>query len=349
MEIDNYRKEDLSEAKTEDLGRNSTQLLNSVMIFHSEDGQTLLPIGSHGESYIATIEAIVNDCNIQKATQAIISNRGAPGVDGITTEEIKEAMKVLWPQIKLQILAGEYKPQPVKRVDIPKPDKKGTRKLGIPTVLDRIIQQAIHQELVKVFEPTFSDNSYGFRPNRSAKQAILKVQEFIEQGCEWVVDIDLERFFDNMNHDLLMRGVKRRVEDRKILRLIRSYLTSGIMEDGLIKPTEEGAPQGGPLSPLLSNIMLDDLDKELEKRGLRFARYADDCNIYVKSELAGQRVMESVTRFLSKKLKLRVNQEKSAVDNPRNRKFLGFTFVQGKKNFTCCRSIKTASHVSETR
>ena len=204
-------------------------------------------------------------------------------------------------------------------------------KLGIPTVMDRIIQQAIYQELVYTFEPTFSENSYGFRLGRRAQQAVLKAQKYIREGCEWVVDIDLEKFFDRVNHDMLMSRVARKVKDKKILLLIRRYLQAGVMENGLVKATEEGAPQGGPLSPLLSNIMLDDFDKELEKRGLRFARYADDCNIYVKSEKAGQRVMESVVKFLTTKLKLKVNQQKSAVAQPWDRKFLGFTFTKGKE------------------
>jgi group II intron reverse transcriptase/maturase len=203
--------------------------------------------------------------------------------------------------------------------------------LGIPTVLDRIIQQALYQELVQVFEPTFSEHSYGFRPCRSAQQAVLKAQEYIKEGCEWVVDIDLEKFFDRVNHDILMSRIARKVKDKKILLLIRRFLQAGVMEHGLKEPSEEGTPQGGPISPLLSNIMLDDFDKELEKRGLRFARYADDCNIYVKSEKAGKRVMESVVKFLTERLKLKVNRQKSAVAQPWDRKFLGFTFTRNKE------------------
>jgi group II intron reverse transcriptase/maturase len=219
----------------------------------------------------------------------------------------------------------------VKRVLIPKPDGNGVRKLGIPTVIDRIIQQAIYQELVFTFEATFSDNSYGFRIGRKAQQAVLKAQEYIQEGCEWVVDIDLEKFFDKVNHDILMARVARKVKDKKILLLIRRYLQAGVLEDGLVHFTEEGTPQGGPLSPLLSNIMLDDFDKELEKRRLRFVRYADDCNIYVNTEIAGQRVMKSVIKFLTTKLKLKVNEQKSAVARPCDRKFLGFTFKNGKE------------------
>jgi RNA-directed DNA polymerase len=281
---------------------------------------------------IATIERVVNDYNIQEATKAVIRNKGAPGVDGITTEEIAEVLKKQWPKIKQDILNGIYRPNPVKRVEIPKPDGNGVRKLGIPTVMDRIIQQAIYQEIVYTFEPTFSDNSYGFRIGRRAQQAVFKAQTYIEEGCEWVVDIDLEKFFDRVNHDILMARVARKVKDKKLLLLIRRYLQAGVMEDGLVQPTEEGTPQGGPLSPLLSNIMLDDFDKELEKRGLRFARYADDCNIYVRTEIAGHRVMKSVVKYLTTKLKLKVNEQKSAVARPWERKFLGFTFGKEKES-----------------
>ena len=225
---------------------------------------------------IAAMEGVVDYINIQEAVKAVISNKGAPGIDGITTEEIKKVMREQWPKIKQDLLEGKYCPQPVRRVEIPKPDGNGVRQLGIPTVMDRIIQQAIHQELVPVFEPIFSQSSHGFRPNRRAHQAVLQAQKYIQDGCEWVVDIDLEKFFDRVNHDMLMARVARRVKDKKILLLIRRFLEAGVMEEGLVKPTEESTPQGGPLSPLLSNIMLDDFDKELEKRGLRFARYADD-------------------------------------------------------------------------
>jgi len=300
------------------------------MVDKAEREESILP---DNQRYIPIpkIEGVVNDYNMQEAMKAVIRNKGAPGIDGITTEEIKGAMQKQWPKIKQDILDGKYRPSPVRRVEIPKPDGSGVRKLGIPTVMDRIIQQALYQELVYTFEATFSENSYGFRIGRKTQQAVLKAQEYIQEGCEWVVDIDLEKFFDKVNHDILMSRVARKVKDKKILLLIRKFLQAGVMENGLVKATEEGTPQGGPLSPLLSNIMLDDFDKELEKRGLRFARYADDCNIYVKSEKAGQRVMQSVIKFLTTKLKLKVNEQKSAVAQPWDRKFLGFTFTSGKE------------------
>lgn len=329
MTTDNRRKEEKSKANTADAGRNSAHLTNGVMVDEAGKERSLLPSKEH-TAYITSIERVVDSHNMKEAYNAVIRNKGAPGVDGISTEEIKEVIKKKWPQIKQDILDGKYVPNPVRRVEFQKPDGSGVRQLGIPTVLDRIIQQAIYQELVYVFNSTFSDHSYGFRPRRSAHQAVLQAQRYIQEGYDWVVDIDLEKFFDRINHDMLMARVARRVKDKKILLLIRKYLEAGVMEDGLVKPTEEGTPQGGPLSPLLSNIMLDDLDKELENRGLRFARYADDCNIYVKSERAGIRVMEATTRYLTEELKLKVNQKKSAVDRPWNRKFLGFTFTQGK-------------------
>lgn len=324
MTTENRRKEEF-EAKTEESGWNPVKPLNSAMVDKAKREESNLP-NNQRHIHIPTIEGMVNDYNIQEAMKAVIRNKGAPGVDGIATEEIKGIMQKQWPRIKQDILEGKYRPKPIRRVEIPKPDGSGVRKLGIPTVMDRIIQQAIYQELVYTFEVVFSENSYGFRLGRKAQHAVLKAQEYIREGCEWVVDIDLEKFFDQVNHDILMSRVARKIKDKKILLLIRSFLQAGVMENGLVTSTEEGTPQGGPLSPLLSNIMLDDFDKELEKRGLRFARYADDCNIYVKSEKAGQRVMASVVRFLTKKLKLKVNQAKSAVGHPWERKFLGFTF-----------------------
>lgn len=324
MTTENRRKEE-KEAKTKDSGRNPIPPSNSAMVDKAEREESILP-DSKRYIRIPKIENVVHNYNIQEAIKAVTHNKGAPGIDGITTEEIKGIMQKQWSKIKQDILDGKYRPNPVKRVEIPKPDGSGVRKLGIPTVMDRIIQQALYQELVYTFEATFSENSYGFRLGRKAQQAVLKAQGYIRERCEWVVDIDLEKFFDKVNHDILMSRVARKVKDKKILLLIRSFLQAGVMENGLVKATEEGTPQGGPLSPLLSNVMLDDFDKELEKRGHRFARYADDCNIYVKSEKAGQRVMESAIKFLTTKLKLKVNQQKSAVAHPWERKFLGFTF-----------------------
>jgi RNA-directed DNA polymerase len=328
MTTENRRKE-IKEAKTEETKRNFVHPLNSAVVDKAEREESILP-DNQRYIHVPRIEGVVNDYNIQEAIKAVIRNKGAPGIDGITTEEIKGLMQKQWPKIKQDILDGKYHPNPVKRVEIPKPDGSGVRKLGIPTVMDRIIQQAIYQELVYTFEVMFSENSYGFRLGRRAQQAVLKAQEYIREGYEWVVDIDLEKFFDKVNHDILMSRVARKVKDKKILLLIRRFLQAGVMENGFVQDTEEGTPQGGPLSPLLSNIMLDDFDKELERRGHRFARYADDCNIYVKSEKAGQRVMQSAIKFLTTKLKLKVNEQKSAVAQPWDRKFLGFTFTKGK-------------------
>jgi len=261
-----------------------------------------------------------------KALQAVEANQGAAGIDGMEVSQLREHLRRHWAEIREQILSGSYDPRPVRRVDIPKPGG-GTRMLGIPTVLDRLIQQAIHQILSPLWERGFSPHSYGFRPGRSAAQAVKAAQAHIRSGKRWVVDLDLEKFFDRVNHDVLMARVARKVKDQRMLKLIRRYLRSGIMQQGLVEPRSEGTPQGGPLSPLLSNILLDDLDKELEKRGHRFCRYADDCNIYAGSRRAGERAMESLTRFLRKKLKLTVNLSKSAVDRPWNRKFLGFSMT----------------------
>ena len=276
------------------------------------------------------MEEVCGRRNLWAALERVQANKGSPGVDGMTVEKLPHYLKEHWPAIRAQLLAGTYRPQPVKRVEIPKPDG-GVRKLGIPTVLDRFIQQAIMQVLQERWDGTFSEHSYGFRPNRSAHEAVARAQEYISEGCGWVVDIDLEKFFDRVNHDLLMSRVAKRVTDKRLLTLIRAFLNAGVMEHGLVSPTDEGTPQGGPLSPLLSNLMLDDLDRELQQRGLRFVRYADDCNIYVRSRRAGQRVMESVSAFLTNELKLRINKEKSAVAQPRERKFLGFSFTQGRQ------------------
>jgi RNA-directed DNA polymerase len=275
------------------------------------------------------MEEVCKRDNVRGALKQVRANRGSPGVDGMTVTELPGYLKEHWPAIREQLLSGTYRPQPVKRVEIPKPDG-GVRKLSIPTVLDRFIQQAVMQVLQGRWDRTFSERSYGFRPGRSAHQAVTQAQRYIAEGYGWVVDIDLEKFFDRVNHDKLMGQVAKRVEDKRVLKLIRAFLNAGVMEDELVSPTEEGTPQGGPLSPLLSNLVLDELDRELEKRGHRFVRYADDCNIYVRSERAGKRVMESVRGFITKKLKLKVNEKKSAVARPQERKLLGFSFTGGR-------------------
>src|SRR5881392_1950861 len=277
-----------------------------------------------------SMEAIVERVNLKKALARVKRNKGASGLDGMTIDELVPYLKEHWPRIRAQLLDGSYKPQPVRRVEIPKASG-GKRPLGIPTVLDRFIQQAVMQVLQADWDRTFSAHSYGFRPQRSAHQAVARAQELIASGHDVVVDIDLEKFFDRVNHDILMGLVAKRVTDKPVLKLIRGFLTAGVLMDGLVGPTEEGTPQGGPLSPLLSNLMLDVLDKELERRGHHFVRYADDCNIYVDSERAGQRVMESVTHFITHRLKLKVNQAKSAVARPGQRKFLGFSFTSERK------------------
>ena len=273
------------------------------------------------------LEEILDGDNLRMAFKRVKSNKGSHGVDGMKVDELTQFLKQNIGTLKKSILEGTYRPKPVRRVEIPKPDG-GIRLLGIPTVVDRMIQQAIAQILSPKFEKTFSENSYGFRPKRDAKQAIIKAKEYIEQGNKWVVDIDLAKYFDTVNHDKLMALVAREIKDKRVLKLIRLFLQSGVMINGVYIDTEEGCPQGGPLSPLLSNIVLTEFDRELEKRGHKFCRYADDSNIYVKSKRAGERVMASATKFLEEKLKLRVNRDKSAVDRPWKRKFLGFTFYQ---------------------
>jgi RNA-directed DNA polymerase len=277
-----------------------------------------------------SMEAIVERNNLKKALAQVKRNKGAAGLDGMTFEDLTPYLKEHWPTIRAQLLNGTYKPQPVRRVEIPKATG-GKRPLGIPTVLDRFIQQAVMQVLQADWDRTFSETSFGFRPRRSAHQAVAQAQAYIASGHDVVVDIDLEKFFDRVNHDILMGLVAKRVSDKRILKLIRGFLTAGVLADGLVSPTEEGTPQGGPLSPLLSNLMLDVLDKELEKRGHRFVRYADDCNIYVRSQRAGERVRQSIEHFLAKRLKLKVNKAKSAVAKPSVRKFLGFSFTGGKQ------------------
>lgn len=274
------------------------------------------------------MEVVAGRENMEKALKRVRANKGSPGADGMRVSELPGHLEANWNEIKEQLLSGTYQPSPVRRAEIPKPTG-GTRPLGIPTAQDRLIQQAIAQVLSPIFETGFSEGSYGFRPGRSAHQAVERAQGYIEEGHAWVVDMDIEKFFDNVNHDALMARVARKVADKRCLKIIRAFLNSGVMEGGLMSPTDIGTPQGGPLSPLLSNIYLDDLDRELEKRGHRFVRYADDCNIYVASERAGKRVMESLTRFLEKKLKLKVSAAKSAVTRPFRASFLGFSFTWG--------------------
>ena len=267
--------------------------------------------------------------NCKQALQRVKANKGSPGVDGMTVNELPEYLRQHGLTIGEQLRNGTYQPRPVRRVEIPKPDGQGVRKLGIPTVLDRFVQQAVLQVLQKRWDPTFSEHSHGFRPGRSAKQAVQEAQQYIADGYRWVVDLDLEKFFDRVNHDRLMGEIAKRVEDKRLLKLIRAFLNAGAMENGLVSPSVEGTPQGGPLSPLLSNLVLDELDRELGRRGHRYLRYADDCNIYVRSQRAGQRVMNGITHFITHKLKLKVNETKSAVARPQERKFLGFTFSNG--------------------
>src|ERR1700687_6055851 len=299
----------------------------------SEEGTESLAVKRGTESPAIGEQLMEEVCGRENCKQALArvkANKGSAGVDGITVQQLPEYLEQHWPAIREQLLNGTYKPQPVKRVEIPKPDG-GVRKLGIPTVLDRFVQQAVMQVLQRKWDWTFSDHSYGFRPGRSAHQAVERAQHYIAEGYRWVVGLGLEKFFDRVNHDKLMAKIAERVSDNRLLKLIRTFLRAGVMEGGLVSPVDEGTPQGGPLSPLLSNIVLDELHRELEQRGHRFVRYADDSNIYVRSLRAGQRVMESVTRFLTVKLKLKVNNEKSAVARPWERKFLGFSFTNGRE------------------
>jgi RNA-directed DNA polymerase len=276
------------------------------------------------------MEEVCERENCLQALKRVKSNRGSPGIDGMTVDDLSAYLKEHWPAIREQLLAGTYKPQPVKRVEIPKPDG-GMRQLGIPTVLDRMVQQAVMQVLQGRWDAGFSEHSHGFRPGRSAHQAVAKAQKYIAEGRRWVVDLDLEKFFDRVNHDKLMAAVARRVADKRMLKLMRAFLTAGVMENGLVGPVDEGTPQGGPLSPLLSNLVLDELDRELERRKHCFVRYADDCNIYVGSRRAGERVKQSITGFITRRLKLKVNEQKSAVARPVERKFLGFSFTGAKE------------------
>ena len=277
------------------------------------------------------MSAIIEPNNMHLAYRRVTRNKGSAGVDGMHVEQLKAYLQQHWPTLKQQLVDGTYQPQPVRKVEIPKPGG-GKRMLGIPTVIDRLIQQAIHQVLSSRYDPHFSPHSYGFRPKRSAAQAVKQARHYIQQGGRWVVDMDLEKFFDRVNHDILMSRLARKIKDKTLLILIRRYLQSGIMTGGVVSARTEGTPQGGPLSPLLSNILLDELDQELTRRGHSFCRYADDCNIYVKSRKAGERVLTSITTFLEQRLKLKVNREKSAVDRPWKRTFLGYTVCPRKTN-----------------
>src|SRR6266481_5252389 len=278
---------------------------------------------------LGLMEEVCQRENLLEAWRRVKANKGSAGIDGMTVGQLSGYLKEHWPTIREQLLNGTYEPQPVRRVEIEKPDGGGMRKLGIPTTLDRFLQQAVMQVLQRRWNPTFSDHSYGFRPGRSAHQAVTQAQLYLAEGYGWVIDLDLEKFFDRVNHDKLMGQVAKRVEDKRRLKLIRAFLNAGVLENGLVSPSVEGTPQGRPLSPLLSNLVLDELDRELERRGHRYLRYADDCNIYVRSQRAGQRVMESITRFITQKLKLKVNETKSAVARPQERKLLGFSFSTG--------------------
>jgi group II intron reverse transcriptase/maturase len=287
------------------------------------------PVRDNGKSDVAVWEAVFERKNMLTALKRVERNKGVAGMDGMEVKDLSGYLKAHWKEVREALESGKYRPSPVRRVEIPKPDG-GVRQLGIPTVLDRLIQQAIAQVITPMFEAVFSSYSYGFRPGRSAHQAVQKSPEYIQEGYDWVVDIDLEKFFDRVNHDMLMARVARVLKDKRVLKLIRAYLNSGVMLNGVVMDTKEGTPQGGPLSPLLSNIMLSDLDRELEGRGHKFVRYADDCNIYVRTETAGARVMESVKTYLEKKLKLRVNPKKSRVERANRVKFLGFSFFKRK-------------------
>lgn len=294
----------------------------------SSSSAQVAPSSREGQNNL--LERVLEGDNLRLAYKRVVQNGGAPGVDGVTVANLQVYLNTHWGRVKTELLTGAYRPAPVKRVEIPKPGG-GVRQLGIPTVMDRLLQQALLQVLNPIFDAQFSWYSYGFRPGKSAHDAVKQAQRYIQSGLRWVVDLDLEKFFDQVNHDILMARVARKVTDKRVLTLIRAYLNAGVMVDGKLERSRVGTPQGGPLSPLLANILLDDLDKELTGRGLRFVRYADDCNVFVGSKRAGERVMESVSRFVEGKLKLKVNREKSAVARPWHRKFLGFSFLSQKQ------------------
>jgi RNA-directed DNA polymerase len=281
---------------------------------------------------VSLMERVVERENLRAALIQVRRNKGGPGVDGLTVERMSDYLKVHWPTLRTQLLDGTYRPAPVKRVLIPKPDGSA-RSLGIPTVVDRFIQQALLQVLQAKWDQTFSQFSFGFRPKRSAHQAVAQAQKYVRDGHRFVVDMDLEKFFDNVNHDVLMHKVTQRIQDDRVIHLIRRFLKSGVSIAGAYQPTGKGTPQGGPLSPLLANLLLDELDQELERRKHYFVRYADDCNIYVSSQRAGERVLASIRSFLEKRLKLKVNEKKSAVDRPWNRRILGFTLTRGRHQY----------------
>ncbi len=311
--------------RTEELARNA----GGDGLGAESDVTTRLRTKAELERGSKLMDAVCERSNLMLAYQRVVKNKGAAGVDGIGIAEFKDHLKQHWPTIKAKLLAGHYMPSPVRRVDIPKP-QGGIRTLGIPTLVDRMIQQALHQVLSPIFEADFSESSYGFRPGKNAHQAVKAAKQYVAEGRRIVVDMDLEKFFDRVNHDLLMENLSKKIGDGRVHCLIRRYLEAGMMAEGVISPRTEGTPQGGPLSPLLSNILLTELDRELERRGHAFCRYADDCNIYVKSKVAGERVMASITRFLSDVLKLTVNAAKSAVAHPWERKFLGYSMTRHK-------------------
>lgn len=284
----------------------------------------------HSKSTGNLLEEILSRENMFRALKKVKANKGSPGIDKMTTEELPDYLKMRWQEIRQKLTEGRYKPSPVRKVEIPK-DGNGKRMLGIPTVIDRLIQQAISQKLVEEYDAGFSEHSYGFRPGRRAHQAVLQAKAYIEAGYENIVDLDIEKFFDRVNHDYLMSRIALRISDKKLLLLIRRYLQAGIMEEGIVRIRDEGTPQGSPLSPILSNILLDELDKELEKRGHRFVRYADDCTIYTATERAARRIRESIGKFLESRLKLKLNEAKSGVRKPNEVKILGYGFLKNRK------------------